>query len=580
MPDGMPPAFPLFAAALVVPFLPLRARRVLSVGAPLAAWPLMAALPQGESWSASFLGFRLVWARSDALSQLFGVVFIAVAALAALYGWHRTRRTEQVASLAYAGGGLAVVFAGDLLAMLIAWEVMAVASTFLVFARRRPAALRAGQRYLMVHLGAGGLLLIGILLLLQDGGSTEFGRLVGQGAGGWLVMIALCVNAAVPPLHAWLPDAYPEASVSGSVFLSAFTTKSAVYCLIRAFPGSEALVWAGALMALYGVVFAVIENNVRRLLAYHIVSQVGYMVCAVGIGTPLALNGAAAHAFCHLLYKGLLFMGAGGLLYCTGRERLTDLGGLWREMPFTLAFFMVGALSISGAPLFNGFISKSLVVEAAVEDGRATVGLMLALASVGTFLSIALKLPYFAWFGPRREGHAHAAPPHMLAAMALTSALCIGLGVAPGWLYARLPFPPVDYQPFTAAHVIEVLLVMAFTLAGFVWLRDRLVPHDTITLDTDWLYREPAAWVVPGLARPLERLAARLGQGISRSRSRVVELTRNPPAAAARWFSRAAKGGEPLAWYDEDRQRAPFADTLLWVLGVFVVLSLLFSIDL
>jgi multicomponent Na+:H+ antiporter subunit D len=577
MPDGLPPAFALFGAAALIPFLPLRARRVLSVVAPLIAWPLMHRLPQGESWEGSFLGLRLVWARADALSLVFGVAFIAVAALAALYGWHRTRRTEQVAALTYAGGGLAVVFAGDLVTMLVSWEIMAVASTFLVFARRRPAALRAGQRYLMVHLGAGAVLLLGVLFLVQQTGSTEFGTLAGLGAGAWLVLAALVVNAAVPPLHAWLPDAYPQASVSGAVFLSAFTTKSAVYCLMRGFPGSEALVWAGALMALYGVVFAVTENNVRRLLAYHIVSQVGYMVCAVGIGTPLALNGAAAHAFCHLLYKGLLFMGGGALLYCTGREKLTDMGGLWREMPFTLFFYMIGALSISGAPLFNGFVSKSLVVEAALEDGRPTVGLMLALASVGTFLSVALKLPYFAWFGARREGHAHVAPPHMLAAMGLTAALCIALGIAPGWLYARLPFPPVRYDPFTTAHVVEVLLVMAFTLAAFVRVFDRLAPHDTITLDTDWFYRRPAAWVVPGLALPLQRLAARLGGGVRRWHDRTVAVSRNPPRAFERWMRGSPPSDEPLAWYDEDRQRAPSAHTLAWVLAVFVGLAVLFS---
>ncbi len=574
----MPPALLFFLAALVLPFLPRPARRVLCVATPLLAWWPMYALPRGESWTAGFLGLHVVLARSDRLSLIFGIVFLAVALLANIYGWHRRRTGEQVAGLVYAGGGLAVVFAGDLLTMLIAWEVMAVASTFLIFARRRKASLRAGQRYLMVHLTGGGILLLGVLLVLQSGQPMTFGSLKDVGTGGWLILLALCLNAAVPPLHAWLPDAYPQASVSGSVFLSAFTTKAAVYCLIRGFAGVDALMWAGAVMAVYGVVFAVMENNIRRLLAYHIVSQVGYMVCGVGIGTEMALNGATAHAFCHLLYKALLFMGTGAVLYTTGREKLTELGGLARAMPLTLLFYMVGALSISGAPLFNGFISKSLVIAAAAEDGHGLVVWMLQLASVGTFLSVALKLPYFAWFGERPAGgHAHEAPRHMLLAMGGASALCVLLGVVPSLLYSRLPFPPVDYHPYTAAHVFEMLLLMAFTGVGFWQLFARLVPHDTITLDTDWLYRRPAAWVVSGFAAPLDATTARLGARFARWRERVSAASHNPPLAFARWRDRlrgVEDDGEPLPWFDEDRQRAPVAAIILWVLTVFGVLAL------
>ena len=585
--DGVPPALALFGAAVLLPVMPLLVRRVLCVLAPLLGLVFMYQLPAGESWPVSFLGYPLLLARTDALSLIFGLVFLVSAVLANLYGWHRTRRTEQVASLIYIAGGLAVVFAGDLISMLIGWEIMAVASTLLIFARRQRRSLRAGQRYLMVHLTAGAVLLLGVCLIVAGGESITFGRLVGLGPGAWLILIALCVNAAVPPVHAWLPDAYPEASVAGSVFLSAFTTKAAVYCLVRAFAGSELLVWAGAIMALYGVLFAVMENNLRRLLGYHIVSQVGYMVCGVGIGTAMALNGAVGHAFCHILYKGLLYMGAGAVLYTTGREKLSDLGGLVRQMPLTLGLSMVGALSISGAPLFNGFISKSLVVAGAAEDGRGLIVWLLSLASVGTFLSVGLKLPYFAWFGTRREGHAHEAPLHMLLAMGITAALCVLLGVAPGWLYARLPFPPVDYHPYTSYHVFETLLLMTFTAIAFWQLRSRLTPHASITLDTDWLYRRPAVWVVQGFAVPLDKATARIGAHIAHLRDRIVACSRNPTLALARW--RAAKLGmtseaeasqaqprtEPLPWFDEDRQRPALAAPLLWVLTIFAALAFL-----
>jgi multicomponent Na+:H+ antiporter subunit D len=584
----MPPALPMLLAAALVPVLPLPARRIVCVLAPAAAFLALQLLPEGESWTATFLGFPLIFARVDALSRVFGLVFLAVAAAANLYGWHRSGRTEQTVGLLYAAGGLAVVFAGDLLTMMVAWEVMAVSSAILIFTSQGEASLRAGQRYLMVHLGAGGLLLLGVLLVIQTTGSAEFGRLAGLGLGSSLVLFSLCINAAVPPLHAWLPDAYPQASVSGSVFLSAFTTKAAVYCLIRAFAGSEFLVWAGAIMAVYGVVFAVIENNIRRLLAYHIVSQVGYMVCGTGIGTPLALDGAAAHAFCHILYKGLLFMGAGAVLYTTGRDKLSELGGLVRTMPVTLTLYMVGALSIAGAPLFNGFISKAMVVTAAGEDGRGLVVMLLNLASVGTFLSVALKLPYFAWFGEPVTGRLRSgeAPAHMQWAMGSLAALCLLLGLLPGWLYARLPFQPVDYHPYTIAHVLDVLLVMTFTGIAFWQLRDRLRPHAGLNLDTDWLYRRAADWLVKGVSAPLDLATARLGQVIATLVERGSGLTRNPPLAwrglagfeadtvPVRYDARPIEG---LPWYDENRQRLPVARGIVWVLAVLAALAFAFS---
>lgn len=587
MSNGMPPALPMLLAAALVPVLPLGARRIVCLLAPAVGFVGLQLLPEGQSWQASFLGFPLVFARVDALSRIFGLVFLAVAAAANLYGWHRTDRTEQAMGLLYAGGGLAVVFAGDVLTMLIAWEVMAVSSTFLVFAPRGEASLRAGQRYLMVHLAAGGALLLGVLLVIQTTGTAEFGRLAGLGLGSSLVLFAMCINAAVPPLHAWLPDAYPRASVSGSVFLSAFTTKAAIYCLIRGFAGSELLVWGGAIMALYGVVFAVIENNIRRLLAYHIVSQVGYMVCAVGIGTPLALNGAAAHAFCHILYKGLLFMGAGAVLYATGRDKLSELGGLARTMPVTLTLYMIGALSISGAPLFNGFVSKSVVVSAAAEDGRGVVVLLLYLASVGTFLSVALKLPYFAWLGDPVPGRMRSteAPPHMQWAMGVLAVLCILLGILPGWLYARLPFPPLDYHPYTSAHVFESLLVMAFTGLAFWQLRERLRPHAGLNVDTDWFYRRAAIWTVSGLSAPLDAATARLGRVIATLVERSGAMTRNPPQAWQAWMGRAEQTGAPERGsrpserrYDADRQRPPVANSIVWVLIVLAASAFAFSL--
>ncbi len=315
------------------------------------------------------------------------------------------------------------------------------------------------------------------------------------------------------PLGAWLPDAYPEATVTGAVFLTAFTTKSAVYALVRGFAGTELLVWWGAAMAVYGVVYAVLENDARRLLAYHIISQVGYMVCGVGLGTELALNGTTAHAFSHILYKALLFMGAGAVLEVTGRRNLSEMGGLYKTMPVTLSLYMIGAFAISAVPLFSGFVSKSMVVSAAGESHRAAIFLTLTLASAGTFLHTGLKLPYYMFFGRDRGLAAHEPPSNMLVAMGLAAAACIIIGVFPALLYAQLPYD-VEYAPYTVRHVLATLGLLSFTALGFFALLAHLDPEPTISLDTDWFYRRglstAMAYAFVALARAENVLARSL----------------------------------------------------------------------
>ena len=312
----------------------------------------------------------------------------------------------------------------------------------------------------------------------------------------YLVMVGFILNAAVPPLHAWLPDAYGEATFNGSVFMCAFTTKTAVYALCRGFAGTEILVPLGVIMALYGVVYAVLENDCRRLLAYHIISQVGYMVAGVGLGTEMAINGACAHAFAHILYKGLLFMGCGSVLYMTGESKFTELGGLWKKMPWTFVFTLIGGLSISAFPLFSGFVSKSMIVSAGFEEKKLWVGFLLMLASSGTFLHTGLKVPYFIWFGknqPRKEVVDRAAEPpvNMMAAMAIASFLCIFIGCYTHYLYKMLPYPEeaMKYIPYNAYHIFETLQILLFTGLGFFLLLKKLTPEPTISLDLDWFYR-------------------------------------------------------------------------------------------
>ncbi len=413
------------------------------------------------------------------------------------------RAGETAAALLYAGSAIATVLAGDWITFFVFWEAMAFSSLALIWQAGTGRARRAGMRFLLVHATGGALLFVGIALHLASGGDTSLGALVSGSPPFWLILGAVAINAAIPPLHAWLTDAYPEASTSASVFLSAFTTKTAVYALLRLFPGTEILVPLGALMTLYGVVFAVIENDIRRLLAYHIVSQVGYMVTAVGIGTQLALNGAASHAFSHILYKALLFMGAGAAIEATGLRRLSDLGGISRGMRFTVAMYGIGALSISGAPLFNGFISKSMIISAAGAEHLLWTELLLSLAAVGTFLSVGLKLPWFAFFGERRGVAVRPLPTNLLAAMGIAGGLCLLYGVFPHLLYSRLPYA-ATYAPYTLDHVVSTVQLLVATGFVFFLARKKLTPSPAMALDTDWFYRIPFARVITATTRTLE----------------------------------------------------------------------------
>ena len=502
------PGLILILGAWVLPLLRGRIKRVAMIVLPAAAVvDCLFLMTPGTHGVVNFLGQELVFGRVDSLSLIFSYVFSIMALLGMIYALHVKEDSQHVASLVYAGGALGVTFAGDFLSLYVFWELLAISSVLLVFLRREQSAVEAGFRYLLVHVFGGLLLLAGIALRWAQTGSIAFGDMGAySGSLAWgLILVAFLLNAAVPPLGAWLPDAYPEATVTGAVFMTAFTTKSAVYVLIRGFAGTELLVWLGAAMAIYGVVYAVLENDARRLLAYHIISQVGYMVCGVGIGTALAINGASAHAFAHILYKALLFMGAGAVLQMTGMRKLSDMGGLYKTMPITLGLYMIGGFAISAVPLFSGFVSKSMVVSAAGEEHLTVIFLMLTLASAGTFLHTGLKLPYYMFFGKDSGLRAKEPPLNMLVAMGLAAAACILIGVRPGLLYQHLP-NAVDYVPYTLEHVTSTLGMLAFTALGFFLLLKQLDPVRTISLDTDWFYRRGVTRLLKLILTPLARL--------------------------------------------------------------------------
>ena len=484
---ALPPGLVLILGAMLLPFLEGRLRTGVLLGLPVLTLWLVTQVPDGEILRFSFLGFDLVPLRGDKLSRLFAFVFALMAFAGALFALGQQRTTELAAAFAYAGSAVGLALAGDLISVFIFWEMMAIASTLVIWCGGS-AGRGAGLRYAAIHALGGVLLMAGIAGEIAATGSTTFARLDLSTMPRWLILAGFLINAGAPPLAAWLPDAYPEASWSGMVFLSAFTTKAAVYALLRGFPGVELLIWLGLFMVFYGIVYAILENDMRRILAYSIVNQVGFMVAGIGIGTEMALNGAAAHAFTHIIYKALLLMSAGSVLLMTGKRKCTDLGGLFRTMPLTTLCGIVGALSISAFPLTSGFISKSMIAEGAAQQHLALVWFLLAAGSAGVFLHAGIKFPWFVFFH-RDSGLRPAEPPlNMRLAMVLFSALCIGLGMVPGVLYAALPYS-VTYVPYTASHVVSQLQLLLFSgLAFFLmlgWLKRTL----TITLDADWFWR-------------------------------------------------------------------------------------------
>lgn len=492
---AIPPGLLLILAGALLPFLPGHARMASLIVAPLVVLAAVWLAPEGGASGFTWLGYELRPVQLDALSRLFATVFALMALGGGLFALNQQRVTELASAFIYAGAAIGVVCAGDLMTVFVFWEIMAIASTLVVWSAGAGAAA-PGLRYAVVHLLGGVLLMAGIAGHVVQTGSIAFSALSVGGWPGWLILAGFLINAGAPPLSAWLPDAYPSASWSGTVFLSAFTTKTAVYVLLRGFPGTELLVYIGLYMVFYGIIYAILENDMRRILAYSIVNQVGFMVVGIGIGTEMALNGAAAHAFAHIIYKALLLMSAGAVLYQTGKSKCTELGGLFRTMPLTTICGIIGALSISAFPLTSGFVSKSMIGQAAGDQHMFYVWMALEAASAGVFLHAGIKFPWFVFF-QKDSGLRPPDPPwNMRAAMILFAALSIGLGMFPGPLYALLPFE-VNYVPYTGEHVVAMLQLLLFSGLAFFLLLGWLQRTTTITLDFDWFYR--------GLGRALAR---------------------------------------------------------------------------
>jgi multicomponent Na+:H+ antiporter subunit D len=534
--EGLYPLLPFVVGAILCSILSGIPRKIIALATPVVGLLGLLGLPDGASFTISFFGFDLILAQVDRLSFLFALLFHIAALIGVIYALHVKNRLEIGSALLYAGSAIGTVLAGDLVTLFVGWELLALTSAFIVWSRNDDHSLATGSRYFIFQVLSGLSLLIGILIHHQASGSltiAELGVLDLSSPGVPWILLAFGIKAGFPLLHTWIIDTYPAASATGTVFLSAFTTKTAVYALARFFPGTEELILIGAAMTIFPIFYAVIENDLRKVLSYSMINQIGFMVVGIGIGTELAINGAISHAFNDVLFKGLLFMSMGAVLHVTGTTRGTDLGGLWKKMPITTVLCLVGAASISAVPLFSGFVSKSMVMAAAVQEGHSWLWFLLLFASAGVLEHAGIKIPYFAFFAHDSKLEAKEPPVNMLLAMTIGAALCIFIGCRPDLLYNLLPYT-VDYLPYTTTHVLTQLQLLLFaSLSVVVLMKSGIYPPELVreNLDFDVFYRKGGrllGWIVHN---PIARGAGALSHTVlDKAPAKILSLVQKIPA--------------------------------------------------
>lgn len=552
MTELLPPALILLFGAALIGIVRGQIRVAVIIVAPLLTLWMIWQVPDGVVMTLQFLTYHIEPIEGSPLRRLFATVFAIMAFVGGLYAYRIAKWWELAAGYTYAAGAIGVCFAGDLISLFVFWELMALFSTLVVWLGCTPGARAAGIRYAMMHLLGGIILKIGIDGIYVNTGSLDIRPMLATDLDTWLVLTGLLINAAAPPLSAWLSDAYPKSSPAGSVFLSAFTTKTAVLALILLFPGEKILIWVGVYMAMYGIIYALLENDVRRILAYSVINQVGFMVCAVGIGTEMALNGAAAHAFAHIIFSGLLFMSAGVVIYRTGKGKCTELGGLFRTMPITTICAIIGALSISSFPLTSGFTTMTMISQAAVDEGMMAVYFLLAAASAGVVLHAGIKFPWYVFFQKDSKLRPDDAPWNMAAAMIIFSAGCILLGVFPELIYAYLPYE-TDYTAYSAGKVLFYVQLLLFSGLAFFLLLPLMKQTPTISLDTDWLWRvfgkRIAVFSVDGIATAGDAIAGTTQRYLQRlHRFSSQHLGKGQEQARRGLFARAWPIGTTGLW--------------------------------
>ncbi|MBG91039.1 MAG: Na(+)/H(+) antiporter subunit D [Actinobacteria bacterium] len=542
---SIPPAFILIIGALLIPFIKGPAKKLWAILLPAVAFYTISKLDASMSMSIPFLSQDLTLLRVDNLSKSFGYIFTLSAVAAFIYAWYEDKSMEYVSGLLYMGSALGVVFSGDLISLYVFWELMAITSTFLILARKKKASIQAAKRYILVHLAGGLVLLAGIVLHIQESGEIAFNAFSNPTLASGLILVGFLVNAAAIPVSSWLPDAYPEATVMGGVILSVYTSKTAVYTLLRGFAGWDILIGLGCAMTIYGMIYALLENDMRRILSYSIVNQVGFMVCAAGIGTPLAIAGAVAHAFAHIIYKALLWMSAGAVLYRTGKSKLTQLGGLYRSMPICMILASIGAIASLSFPLTSGFTTKTMILMAAKYQHLFWPWVILEIASAGVLFHSGLKFPYFVFFNKDQGLRPKEAPKSMMLGMGILAFLCIYIGCFPEQIYQVLPHSDLvmkkmpilfsDIYIHQFSNVVTQLQLLLFAVLVFFLCLPLFKRQDTISIDFDWVYRKGSTLFYMIMDRVLNGLNHQTDQWVIRKG--LVNLSKHVQSLPAKCLS-------------------------------------------
>lgn len=559
------PGFILIIAGLLVVFLPKKVSRAVYILGPIAATASLFVLKGNSLLYEITSHIQLQFINADKLGIIFAVAFCIVAVIGSIYSVDADSNYERGVALIYAGANLGVVLAGDCISLIVFWEISAFTGAYLVYAKHCMKSSHSAYRYLLVHAFGGGMLLVGLLsYMFHYGNSLDNLAAISGTPTFWIIFIGVAINAAVPPLNSWLPDAYPEATIGGTVFLGSYTTKAAIYLMIRFFAGTDWLVYVGCFMAVYGILMALLENDLRRLLSYHIISQLGYMVASLAMGGAWGIDGAAAHTFSNIMYKGVLLMCAGAVITATGKRKISELGGLGKKMPFTAVCFLIASFAISGVPFLNGFASKALIMHAVSENKIAYYAL--TAASIGTWLSIALKINVFVFWGKTdKDIECKPIPVNMKIGMALGALACIVTGVAPKLVYNLTPYG-TDAHPFTIEHIMEYIILFIGASLVFYLFRKIMNPHDELTLDFDWFYRKPLNALVNALSKCLIAIFTAVENGRIAFSTYWREHLGNPYM-----WTENAKNKTVRNWTFENEYH-PIGESITILIGAFLVI--------
>lgn len=428
-------------------------------------FPFKPAVPEGLEWTVLLL-------------------FIVLGVILFLNSLAGTRGRYALPAAVHIAAGILAVLAGDLMTLLVAWEALTFSAFFLIRGEGATQGRRISLRYLGIHVTAAVFFFFALLIQYRATGSLMTTILVPRAQP--FMVVAVMIKTATMPIHFWLTEAYPSVHPAITPLLSVFTTKVGVLTaarLVWVSPGGyPVLAWLGAITAVGAVIFALLQHNARKLLSYHIVSQVGYMVAGIGLAAGFSGGATTAgvfHLVTHTLYKALLLLVAAQAIHSFRHEDLTRMGGLGARRPLLLLCGIIGAAAISGVPFTSGYASKYLLKEAA--QAQPIVLYLLNIASVGTGLSF-IKFTSLIFFNQARRPDSPqpmapqsvpsppaGPPPVSIVPLVLVAGITLGIGFFPGSL------PGVPHRAYFApASLLAALYPLVGSVVLWMILRDRL----------------------------------------------------------------------------------------------------------